>query len=119
MKTYPLLNDSGQMIGFEISNFFFSSSASVARFFKKYPGVSLTRQRRMFERGNEIHAEFDFDGLAFVVREPYGDSSRFWIGPSEDTQDAEVSTRRLHDLVLSNWPGPVSKMLSLLIPWHR
>ncbi len=119
MKTYPLLNDANQMTGFEISNLFFPSSASVSRFFAKCPGAQVTRQRKMFESGNEIHAEIAFEGATFIVWEPFGDNSRFWIGPKEESEMAPDSLRRLHEFVTANWPGPISRLLSLVLPWHR
>lgn len=117
MKTYPLLNDNGEMTAFEISNIFFPSSASVSRFFAKCPGVKFTRQRRMFERGNDLHAEFTFEGIPFVVWEPFGDNSRFWIGPDEEVHNWETGLRKLHEFVSSNWPGPLSKIVGSVVPW--
>ena len=117
MKTYPLLNDTGEMTGFEVSNIFFPSSASICRFIAKCPGVNVTTQRKMFESGNEIHAEFTFDGTKFVVWEPFSDNSRFWIGPSDGETGAATSTQKLREFVSSNWPGPISRMLSRVVPW--
>ena len=107
------------MTGFEISNIFFPSSASISRFIAKCPGVNVTTQRKMFESGNEIHTEFTFDGAKFVVWEPFGDNSRFWIGPSDGETDTTTSTRKLREIVSSNWPGPISRMLSRVVPWLR
>lgn len=119
MKTFPLLNDGGEMTGFEISSLFFPSSASVSRFFAKCPGVQLTQQRKMFESGNEVHAELAFEGNTFIVWEPFGDNSRVWIGPKEESDEALAGLRGLHEFVSSNWPGPISRLLGLVLPWHR
>jgi len=123
MKTYPLLNDADKMIGFEISNLFFPSSASVGRFFAKCPGVQITRQRKMFESGNEIHAELVFEGTTFIVWEPFGDNSRFWVGLKDESDlesDIESeSLRSLREFVSSSWPGPISRMLSFVLTKHR
>ncbi len=109
MKTYPLLNDADQMTGFEISSLFFPSSASVSRFFEKCPGVQVTRRRKLFESGNEVHAELEFEGGTLIVWEPFGDNSRFWIGPKEESETTSDSLQRLHDFVSSNWPGPIQQ----------
>ncbi len=123
MKTYPLLNDADKVIGFEVSNLFFPSSASVSRFFAKCPGVQITRQRKMFESGNEIHVELVLEGTTFIVWEPFGDNSRYWVGLKEESDlesDIESdSLRSLQEFVSSSWPGPISKMLSFVLSWHR
>ena len=107
------------MTGFEVPNIYFPSSASVSRFFAKCPGVQVTKKRKMFESGNEGHAELAYEGTTFIVWEPFGDNSRYWIGPKEDSKIEVDSLRRLHEFVSSNWPGPVSRLLSYVIPWHR
>ena len=38
-------------------------------------------------RGDEHRAYFHFHGVPFVVWEPFGDNSRYWIGPAN--QDAQ------------------------------
>lgn len=73
----------------------------------------------MFESGNEIHTEFTFDGANFVVWEPFGDNSRFWIGPSDDETGAVTNTLKLREIVSSSWPGPISRMLSRVVSWLR
>jgi hypothetical protein len=89
----------------------------VSRFFAKCPGVKFTRLRRMFERGNDLHAEFTFEGIPFVVWEPFGDNSRFWIGPDEEVYNWETGLRKLHECVSSSWPGPLSKIVGSVVPW--
>lgn len=119
MKTYPLLDDAGELRGFEIPSFFFMSSASVSRFFRKCPGVTVTRQRRLFESGNEVRAELVLDGTKYIVWEPYGDNSRFWVGPDGESQGAKDGVRKLQTFAAANWPGPVSRMLGRAVPWLR
>lgn len=38
-------------------------------------------QRRLFSRDSEAHVKFTYQGQPCIVWEPYGDSSRYWIGP--------------------------------------
>ncbi len=73
----------------------------------------------MFESGNEIHTEFTFDGAKFVVWEPFGDNSRFWIGPSDEETGSTTSTLKLREIVSSNWPGPISRVLSHVVSWLK
>ena len=115
MKTYPEFNNAGEMTAFEISNIYFPSSGSVSRFFARCPGVQIEQQRRPFEVGNEVHTAFKFEGTTFVVWEPYGDSSRFWIGPQKEV--AVDSIKNLHTFVATHWPGPISRLVGQVTAW--
>ncbi len=119
MKTFPLIDQDGALSGFEIPSVYFLTSASVSRFFARCPGVTVTKQRKLFERGNEVHAELILDGAKFIVWEPFGDNSRFWVGPSDESKGALDGVRKIQSFVSTNWPGPVSRAVSRLIPWHR
>ena len=79
MKTYPELDQSGLTIAFEVE-MGYVSLATVVRIIEGVDGVSQVCKRRMFSRWEEIHAWFRYQGAECVVWEPFGDSSRFWIG---------------------------------------
>jgi hypothetical protein len=122
MKTYPLRNEGGEVYAFEMPNSSFLSSRSVARYFSRCPGVSVTRVRRLFAFGDEVHIQFSIDGESFEVWEPYGDNSRYWVGPSSEPQRRRACVDRLESFVRETWPGPVSKardkLISLFRGWH-
>lgn len=47
----------------------------------RHPGVRILRRQRRFQlRSREDFCELELDGERFIVSEPWGDSSRFWIG---------------------------------------
>ena len=81
MKTSRQLNECGVFSGFEISNAFFSSRA-IAGFVARVPGTAVTQTRR-WSSADEVHVRFNFQGVRFVIWEPYGDNSRLWVGPDE------------------------------------
>ena len=118
METYPLRNEDGELTGFEISNWPFLSSRGVARFLSNLPGISVTRVRRLFE-ANEIHAEFEFRGEAFCVWEPYGDNSRYWVGPSQEAQISQQRIAEVETLFRNSWPGPISRSVGKVLSLGR
>jgi hypothetical protein len=107
VETYSQNNDRGEVCAFGIPSSYFLSSAGVARFFSRCPGVQVERVRRIFEFGNDIHAIFALDGDRYLVWEPYGDNSRYRVGPEKDAAPPR-SLAKLRAFVHSNWPGPVS-----------
>jgi hypothetical protein len=79
MKTYDLTDDEGRVFGFEVSNAFFPRSTA-CRVVQRIPGAKLIRGPRIFPSEDEF-CEFELEGVTFVLWEPWGDNSRYWIGP--------------------------------------
>lgn len=92
MKTYPFYSlVSGVKSAFEVENILISPRQA-AVLLGKVSGVSNVRCRRLFGPDPEIHVTFDYMSLEYVVWEPYGDSSRFWIGPlAEEVEGIDIS----------------------------
>jgi hypothetical protein len=80
MKTYPLKDDNGFQFGFEIDNVYIGIS-KIAKLLSAVNNVSSIMQRRLFDFRNVNHIEFDYWGNPFIVMEPFGDNSRYWICP--------------------------------------
>lgn len=85
MKTYPIINDDGSLRGFEIAVPL--SHRPIYRALRSVEGVTDIR-RTWF---NEDRIKFKFNGEPFIVWEPYGDNSRYWIGPSEPLSEQDIS----------------------------
>ncbi len=82
MKTYPLHDDAGRVFAFEISNWRLGRRRA-CRIVRSVPGVVLTRVPKVFSWFREdSFCEFVVEGETFEVHEPFGDSSRYWIGPT-------------------------------------
>ncbi len=78
MKTYPILRADGSMLAFEIT----SSWVTFRPLFKilrSVDGVSNV-QRNYF---NEDRLSFLYLSEPCVINEPWGDNSRYWVGPTE------------------------------------
>lgn len=85
MKTFPLaLESDGRLRAFEIENAYIGPP-TIARVLRKTEGVTDVEQRRFFSTESEVHVKFKYQGYACIVWEPYGDNSRYWIGPESTT----------------------------------
>lgn len=87
MKTYPIIvKDGSRVFAFEVENIYVSLAA-VVRLVSEVDGVTDVAPRSMFSKSSDIHVQFKFHGQPYIVWEPYGDSSRYWIGPKEEVND--------------------------------
>ena len=86
------------------------STSDVTRILGGVPGVKNIRRRRRFVGSSDVHVRFTYSGREFLVWEPYGDSSRLWIGP-------ESTEERPSDLDI----GPLQAAFSEFRPvwWRR
>lgn len=86
MKTYPSIDKkTGHTFAFEIEHIYVSNSM-IARILSRTSGVTDVRVRRLFTQWREIHIWFKYRGREFVVWEPYGDNSRYWVGPENENE---------------------------------
>ena len=76
MKTYTIKRENGSLHAFEIGNTWISMNA-IRKILSSVPGVmSLEKQFH-----SETRLEFIYNNEPWVVWEPWGDNSRYWIGP--------------------------------------
>ena len=85
MRTYPIVDDDGSLRGFEID--LPVSNRPIIRVLRSTKGVTEVT-RTWF---NEDRIKFLFNGEPFVVNEPYGDNSRYWIGPASSPSEQDLS----------------------------
>ncbi len=83
MRTYPLTDDSGAIYAFEVGNAFLSPR-EVARLVRASLGASITAGPQGYTSANDMRLRFHYAGTEFEVIEPFGDNSRYWIGPAGD-----------------------------------
>jgi hypothetical protein len=90
MRTYPIVNaDGSRILAFEIENAYVSRG-TIAGILKQVDGVENVRRPR-FVKSHDVRIEFSYQGREYVVWEPYGDNSRYWIGLKEsEAGDANV-----------------------------
>lgn len=83
MKTYPIKTDDNRTFAFEISNAYIGAG-TIADVLCQHRGVINLKRRKPLQSPSDVHIEFQYAGVDFMVWEPYGDSSRYWIGPKND-----------------------------------
>ena len=80
MKIWDIKDKSGRIFAFEIANF---GRYRACRFIGRIPGVKVLRRQRHFQiMSDDEFCEFEVEGQKFVIEEPFGDNSRFWVGPN-------------------------------------
>ena len=79
MRVYDLTDELGRIYAFEVDTTLLGrrGACNVAA---RIPGVRIVRRHRLFS-GDEEFCEFELDGQRFKAWEPFGDNSRYWIGP--------------------------------------
>lgn len=88
MTVHDIKDKDGRVLAFEISNLLVSRRR-VCRILQTIPGVRILKKPRFLSQFREEEfCEFEVSGQKFKAWEPWGDSSRFWIGP-EPTQWCE------------------------------
>ena len=89
MKTYPLIDEKkgDRPFAFEIENAYVGTG-TIARLLAEVDGVTDVRARKLFRGSSEIHVEFKYLNHDYIVWEPYGDNSRYWIGPKNPEESA-------------------------------
>jgi len=83
MKTYPRLSDCGDYLGFEISNTFISLRCIISILQTKL-NIQNIRKQKLFDF-SENRINFIYKNKEYVVWEPFGDNSRYWIGLLENS----------------------------------
>lgn len=74
-------------IAFEIENAY-AGLRVIARLLGQVNGVSDVRVRGLFSKWEDVRVWFKYMGHEYVVLEPFGDNSRYWIGPKDDSGNA-------------------------------
>lgn len=88
MRTYDVLEYEGDCKAFEIESAYVTRR-KIAAILGGVEEVTDIRLRKPFSKSDEVHLRFQFKGRECVVWEPFGDSSRYWIGP-ENVEGGEI-----------------------------
>ena len=82
MKVYDITDDEGRIFAFEVDNTPLGRQGAW-RVVRAIAGARVIRRpRRFWLFDPDEFCEFELDGVRFVVEEPWGDNSRYWIGPT-------------------------------------
>lgn len=81
MKVYDLKDKEGRVFAFEVGNTFLGRE----KLYRLVEGISgtqiLKKPKFLSELREEVFCEFEINSQKFEVWEPFGDNSRYWIGP--------------------------------------
>lgn len=84
MKVYAIRKNNGLLFAFEIENTFIRIN-TISDILENIDGVSDVKKRKPFSSCPDVHVKFFYMHKEFMVWEPYGDSSRYWIGLMDDS----------------------------------
>ena len=90
METYPIrdANLGDRPFAFEVENAYITAR-TIAHLLSHIDGVADVRSRKLLRGPADVHVEFRYRDRDYMVWEPYGDNSRYWIGPKETTRSPE------------------------------
>jgi hypothetical protein len=91
MKTYPIIQDGGpDPFAFEIDHVYLSRKM-IARILDKIDGVTEVHLGGRFGSTDDDRIEFKCQGHDYIVMEPFGDNSRYWVGPKGGKDDVTAA----------------------------
>jgi len=98
VKTYPIKDDNGHPFAVEV-DMVYCGLRNLMRVIASSEGVSDVKVRPPFSGRGDMRATFRYHGDDFAVTEPFGDNSRYWIGPVNEGASRDVSAieRRLKE----------------------
>lgn len=98
MEVYPLSHtgEDDQPIAFEIDNVYIGPG-TIASLLKAIEGITDVRKEGFGGIPREIHVRFKYQGYDYVAWEPYGDNSRYWIGP-DNPDECKKSIRPIEEV---------------------
>ena len=118
LRTFPIVSPAGLIVAIEIE-IVYCSPRPLARLLEKVPTVSSIHRRKPFSGSSDVRLTFQFRERPFVVAEPFGDNSRYWIGPQE-AGDTGIDITAIDSVLKEYQPSfmriLVGDILSLRVP---
>ena len=81
MRIYDLRDEEGRVVAFEVPNMWLGRRGAL-RVIRAIAGARITRRPHAFTLfAEEDFCEFTLGDVTFGISAPFGDNSRYWIGP--------------------------------------
>ncbi|MCW5574222.1 MAG: hypothetical protein KIT37_14465 [Steroidobacteraceae bacterium] len=90
MRTYPIKDETGRPFALEV-DVVSCSVRDLVKVIAAVEGVTDAKAGRPSSSERDVRATFRYQGDEFAVVEPFGDNSRYWIGPVSDNLKRDVS----------------------------
>jgi hypothetical protein len=104
VKIRDMHDNDGVLTGFVVSNLLLRRRG-VGRIIRSLAGARIIREQPPFRvGGRDDFLEFVLDGITFLVIEPFGDNSEYWVvsepttGDSQQLREAREAFRRHRSL---------------------
>ncbi len=116
MRTFEIhSDDEGYFVAFEIENAYVRPS-KVGEILSAVDGVQNVAVGNLAGESRDIRVTFDYEGIEYIVWEPYGDNSRYWIGPKQtDEQLSDIDITPLAEAFRKYQPPFLIKVLADLV----
>ena len=102
MKTFPLTKSNGDVFAFEVENVGIGRR-EVCSVVARIPGAQISRRPKLLSWfRDDCFCEFNLDGISFQAAEPFGDNSRYWIGPTDC--EPHITTHKVLEAFESHRP---------------
>jgi len=87
MKIYDIQTSEGKIAAFEVDNLLIGRRGA-CRIVESIPGAKVQKHPALFSWLREhVFCQFALEDQLFEIGEPFGDNSRYWIGPVGVGQD--------------------------------
>jgi hypothetical protein len=94
MNIYSLRDKEGRVFAFEVANTSITRRSVVAIAMSIQEAIVTRKPKFLSWFREEEFCEFQVSGKTFVAWEPYGDNSRYWIGPKPSEWSEQISVVR-------------------------
>jgi hypothetical protein len=109
MRVYDQKDTEGRIFAFEVDNLNLGRR-DLCELVARIPGAAVVREPKWLSWFREEEfCEFVVDGQRFTAWEPFGDNSRYWIGPDPPVSCAQMAAVR--ETFVRHKPS--------LVPFHR
>jgi len=86
VRVYELRNETGDLFAFEV-DVSWGGRRRVCAVVRRIPEAKLRQAPRFLSWfREETFCRFELDGTEFEICEPFGDNSRYWVGPADATR---------------------------------
>jgi len=94
VRVYDLHDAEGRFFAFEVDNLRLERG-ELCDLVRTIPGATVVREPRFLSYWREDEfCEFEVNGQRFKAEEPFGDNSRYWIGPEPPRWCAQLESVR-------------------------